>query len=63
MLLIYLGLDILFALPAADETPLGYALRYVRYALVTFRVTFVASWIFLRLKWADRGLSAAVRIG
>ena len=53
LLLIYFGLDIAFAMIAADETIAGYALRYVRYALTTFWVTFGAPWIFLQLKLAQ----------
>ena len=50
LLLIYFGLDIAFGMIAADESIAGYALRYVRYALTTFWVTFGAPWIFLQLK-------------
>lgn len=52
LILIYFGLDIVFSVIAADETIAGYALRYIRYALVTFWVTFGAPWIFLKLKLA-----------
>lgn len=54
VLIIYFGLDMLFAQVAADESSLGYALRYVRYAAVTFWITFVAPWLFLRFGLADR---------
>jgi membrane-associated phospholipid phosphatase len=57
LLLIYFGLDIAFAMIAADETIAGYALRYVRYALTTFWVTFVAPWIFLQFKLAQSDTS------
>lgn len=50
LLLIYFGLDIAFSMIAADETIAGYALRYTRYALATFWVTFGAPWIFLQFK-------------
>jgi len=53
LLLIYFGLDIAFGMIAADETIAGYALRYIRYALATFWVTFGAPWIFLKLKLAQ----------
>ena len=53
LLLIYFGLDMAFSLIAADETIVGYALRYVRYALTTFWVTFGAPWIFLQLRLAQ----------
>jgi membrane-associated phospholipid phosphatase len=54
LLLLYTGLDILFATIAADETPLGYALRYLRYASATFLVTFILPWIFIKLRLAKR---------
>ena len=52
LLLLYTGLDILFATIAADETALGYALRYLRYASATFLVTFILPWIFLKIRLA-----------
>lgn len=57
LLLIYFGLDMAFSLIAADETIVGYALRYVRYALTTFWVTFGAPWIFLQLRLAQSDTS------
>jgi membrane-associated phospholipid phosphatase len=54
MLLIYSGLDILFGLLAADDTATGYILRYLRYSIVTIWVTFLAPWIFLRIRLAER---------
>jgi len=53
LLLIYFGLDIVFAMIAADETIAGYALRYFRYALATFWVTFGAPWVFLKTRLAE----------
>ena len=53
LLLIYFGLDIAFGMIAADETIAGYALRYVRYALATFWVTFGAPWVFLKTRLAE----------
>ncbi len=53
VLLIYLGLDILFGLIAADESGLGYALRYIRYGTVSFWVMFGAPWTFLKVGLAD----------
>ena len=47
------GLDLLFSLLAADETVLGYILRYIRYGAVTFWGMFGAPWVFLKLKLAD----------
>jgi membrane-associated phospholipid phosphatase len=51
---IYFGLDTFFALLTPDETPLGYALRFVRYATTTLWVTLVAPWIFVRVGLAGR---------
>jgi hypothetical protein len=48
----YLGLDVLFALIAADDSVLGLILRYVRYGTVTFWAIFLAPWLFLKLKLA-----------
>lgn len=53
VLVIYLGLDLLFSLFAADETAAGYVLRYIRYAAVTLWAMFGAPWTFLRLKLAE----------
>ena len=46
------GLDPLFSLIAADETALGYLLRYIRYGATTFWVMFGAPWVFLKLNLA-----------
>lgn len=54
LLLLYLGLDAAFAALAADDTPLGYALRFVRYGAVAFWATYLAPWVFLKLHWVDR---------
>jgi membrane-associated phospholipid phosphatase len=54
LLVVYTGLDILFGKIAADETTLGYTLRYLRYAAATFVVTFIIPWIFIRIKLAER---------
>jgi len=48
------GLDPLFSMVAADETTLGYILRYIRYGGTTFWLTFGAPWIFLKLNLAAR---------
>jgi len=53
LLLIYLGLDIVFSGIAEDESILGYLLRYIRYALATFWVTFGAPWIFIKTRLAE----------
>jgi membrane-associated phospholipid phosphatase len=55
VLVIYLGLDMLFGLMAADETILGYVFRYIRYGTVTFWVMFAAPWVFLKLRLAEPG--------
>jgi membrane-associated phospholipid phosphatase len=52
VLMIYLGLNILFGMLAADESGLGLALRYLRYAAVTFWAIFAAPLVFLKLKLA-----------
>lgn len=54
VLILYFALDVLFGMFAADETVMGYALRYVRYAVVTIWVFFIAPWIFLRIRLAER---------
>ena len=53
LLLIYEGLDVAFATLAADESFLGYILRYIRYSLATLWVTFGAPWVFLRTGLAE----------
>jgi membrane-associated phospholipid phosphatase len=53
LLLLYLGLDILFASITSDETTLGYFLRYIRYGSVAFWATFLAPWVFLKTKLAE----------
>ena len=46
------GLDAIFAMIAADESVLGYILRYLRYGATTIWATFGAPWVFLKLKLA-----------
>jgi hypothetical protein len=53
LLLIYLGLDAAFAAIAADDTPLGYGLRFVRYGAVAFWAVYLAPWVFLKLRWVE----------
>jgi hypothetical protein len=53
LLLLYLGLDVLFAAIAPDETALGYILRYLRYTTITFWATFLAPWVFLKTNLAE----------
>jgi membrane-associated phospholipid phosphatase len=61
VLLIAEGLDAAFGLLAEDTTALGYALRYVRYALAGVWITFGAPWVFgkLRLTHQPPGLKDA----
>jgi hypothetical protein len=54
VLVFYMGLDQLFSLFAPDESALGYLLRYIRYGSASFWVTFLAPWIFLKIKLADK---------
>jgi membrane-associated phospholipid phosphatase len=48
------GLDVLFGLIAADESLLGYLLRYIRYGTTTFWAMFGAPWVFLKIKLAKK---------
>jgi membrane-associated phospholipid phosphatase len=59
VMLIYFGLDRLFGLLAEDETAAGCALRWARYAAVTFWVLFVAPGLFLRAGLAEPETKAA----
>ncbi|GAB4449947.1 MAG: hypothetical protein OHK0041_11530 [Anaerolineales bacterium] len=53
LLLLYFGLDIAFAALAPDASVLGYVLRYIRYGLATLWATFLAPWVFLKIKLAE----------
>jgi len=53
LLVLYFGLDAAFSAIAADESTLGYILRYIRYGLATFWATFLAPWIFLKTRLAQ----------
>ena len=53
LLAIYLGLDYLFGMIAADETAFGLVLRYIRYGAVTFWTIFGAPWVFLKIRLAE----------
>jgi len=55
---IYLGLDMLFGLVAADQTAIGLVLRYLRYSAVTFWAIFVAPWVFMKLKLSEQPAGA-----
>lgn len=52
LLAIWQGLDIFFATLAEDETTLGYALRYFRYAATTLWATYLAPRFFERVGMA-----------
>ena len=49
VVIIYFGLDVLFALIAIDESLIGYILRYIRYGLVSFWGIFLAPWLFIKI--------------
>lgn len=53
VLLMYIGLDVVFGMVAADESTLGLVLRYTRYGAVTFWAMFGAPWVFLKLRIAE----------
>ena len=53
LLLVYYGLSQVFDLFAADESALGYFLRYIRYSFVTLWAIFLAPWVFLKTKLAE----------
>ena len=55
LLALFYGLDTLFATIAIDESPFGYTLRYIRYGTATLWATFLAPWLFLKLKLAESG--------
>jgi len=55
VVLIYFGLDVVFGLLAADESTLGYILRYIRYGAATFWTTAGAPFVFLKIKLAETG--------
>ncbi len=50
VLLFWMGLDVLFGLIAADESLLGYVLRFIRYSVVGAWITALAPLVFVRLK-------------
>lgn len=56
VLLLWRGLDTLFALIAADESALGYLLRYLRYAAIGFWVAALAPMLFRRFGLAKPSL-------
>lgn len=56
---IWLGLDLVFAQIAVDESLPGYVLRFVRYGLVGFWVGGFAPAVFVRLKLAEKAKGMA----
>jgi hypothetical protein len=52
VLVLYMGLDVIFAMITPDQSTLGYILRYIRYAAVTFWAIFGAPWVFIKLNLA-----------
>ncbi len=54
LMLIWKGLDSLFALLAADDTWPGYVLRFIRYGLMSAWIWGLAPRLFLRLGLAKR---------
>ncbi len=50
-LVFWLGLKVIFP---ADATPVALTLRYLRYALTALWVFYLAPWVFLKLKLAER---------
>jgi membrane-associated phospholipid phosphatase len=55
---LYIGLDVLFALFAPDDSLAGYILRYIRYASVSFWAIYLAPWIFIKIGLAQGQSSA-----
>lgn len=55
---LYIGLDVLFALFAPDTSVVGYILRYIRYATVSFWATFLAPWVFIKIGLAEGQLNS-----
>jgi len=53
LLLLHYGLDTVFSAIAPDESVIGYVLRFTRYGLDTFWLTFLGPWLFLKTKLAE----------
>lgn len=53
LLVFFFGMDIAFAAIAVDESTLGYILRFIRYGFSLFWATFLAPWLFLKIKLAE----------
>jgi membrane-associated phospholipid phosphatase len=53
LLVLFLGMDSAFAVIAPDKSTLGYILRFIRYGASTFLITFLAPWVFLKIKLAE----------
>jgi hypothetical protein len=55
-IMIWRGLDAVFAQVASDESVLGHTLRYIRYALAAFWMSYLGPLAFVRLGLAERNL-------
>ncbi len=53
LLVLFFGMDNAFAEIAVDESTLGYILRFIRYGFSLFWATFLAPWLFLKIKLAE----------
>lgn len=54
VLLLWKGLDVVFTLIAADDTALGYALRYIRYSLIGLWIFGLAPLVFVKAGLAEQ---------
>ncbi len=59
VVVIFFGLDVLFAMITPDDTLLGYTLRYIRYAAVAMWVTFDYPWLASKAGLVTRSQNAA----
>ncbi len=48
------GLDIIVENITVDNSPLGFALRYVRYSLTGFTAIYLAPWVFVKIKLVNQ---------
>jgi hypothetical protein len=53
IVVIYFGLNVVFGLMTAEGTALGYFLLYIQYCSMALWVTFIAPWIFIRVRLAE----------
>lgn len=59
VVVIFFGLDVLFAMITPDDTLLGYTLRYIRYGTVAMWVTFDYPWLAAKVGLLTRSKNAA----